>query len=445
MKAHKNGGEPNRKKQIRLRHEGIILHSFAIDTKSTYMQEKAIRKINEENPENIEKAKEIAQEVCRMLNINEKFKAVCPALSEEEFSDLEALIIKNKRVIMPIILWNDDIIDGHNRYAIATKHNIPFTTTAEEFASEEEALIWIIENQMSRRNLNDFQKIELALKKEDIIAAQAKERQGKRNDLNIPQQIGECQKGEVNETLGKMAGVSDETIRRVKIILKEATEEQKAKLRAGEVKIGKVYRELKPKPINPDKVLKGKITKEEKLAEELRNAKNLVDEIYLKQIKLAGKQRRDEEARKMRESEPVKPFDIEDSIKRGEEYRKNRTKEDIERERVLFAEECKQKEEDDRRFKEKMNNPNYWSDNFGVQETTLEGDEKRQALFKEIIEAGTKALAKKYHPDCTKGDSSLFAALQSAKDYLMSFFVGKKPSNNSKEWEESPNDNMPVG
>ena len=192
-------------------------------------------------------------------------------------------------------------------------------------------------------------------------------------------------------------------------------------------------------------MLKGKITKEEKLNEDLRNAKNLVDETYLKLIKLAGKQMRDEKARKMRESEPVKPFDFEASVKRGEEYRKNRTPEDIERERVLFAEECKQKEEDDRRFKEKMNNPNYWSDNFGVQETTLEGDEKLQALFKEIIEAGTRALAKKYHPDCTKGDSSLFATLQSAKDYLISFFVGKKPSNNSKEWEESPNDNVPVG
>ena len=55
------------------------------------------------------------------------------------------------------MLWNNILIDGHNRYEICTQHDIPFNVIYKEFASREEALIWIISTQVSRRNLTPIQ------------------------------------------------------------------------------------------------------------------------------------------------------------------------------------------------------------------------------------------------------------------------------------------------
>jgi len=44
-------------------------------------------------------------------------------------------------------------------------------------------MVWVIKNQVGRRNLEPFQRTSLVLKMEEIIRAKAKERQGTRNDL----------------------------------------------------------------------------------------------------------------------------------------------------------------------------------------------------------------------------------------------------------------------
>jgi hypothetical protein len=46
-----------------------------------------------------------------------------------------------------------------------------------EFDNEEEAKIWIIHNQLGRRNLIDYQRVELALALKPLIAKKAKEKQ----------------------------------------------------------------------------------------------------------------------------------------------------------------------------------------------------------------------------------------------------------------------------
>lgn len=71
-------------------------------------------------------------------------------------------------------------------------------------------------NQFGRRSLTSFQRSELALRLKPIIQAKAKERQGKRNDLNnITQKSAESKKSKSRETrdeLAKLAGVSHDTI-----------------------------------------------------------------------------------------------------------------------------------------------------------------------------------------------------------------------------------------
>ena len=88
--------------------------------------------------------------------IDPEFRSLLPLLDKETYAALEANIIANG-CRDSLVLWNGILIDGHNRYAICTEHDIPFTTVEKEFDSREDALIWIITNQVSRRNLNPKQ------------------------------------------------------------------------------------------------------------------------------------------------------------------------------------------------------------------------------------------------------------------------------------------------
>ena len=93
------------------------------------------------------------------LKIDPEFQGKIPPLTFEELNQLEANILRDGRIINPIIVWRGLIVDGHNRFTIAKKHpEIPFTVHEKEFASRYEAIIWICKNQLGRRNLTPEQK-----------------------------------------------------------------------------------------------------------------------------------------------------------------------------------------------------------------------------------------------------------------------------------------------
>ena len=93
------------------------------------------------------------------LKIDPEFQGKIPPLTFEELNQLEANILRDGRIINPIIVWQGLIVDGHNRYTIARTHpEIPFPVHEKEFASRYEAIIWICKNQLGRRNLTPEQK-----------------------------------------------------------------------------------------------------------------------------------------------------------------------------------------------------------------------------------------------------------------------------------------------
>ena len=110
-----------------------------------------------------------------MITINEDFAKLIPPLTEDEYAGLEASIV-SEGCRDALILWGDVLIDGHNRYRICTEHNIPYETRQMEFENRDDVLLWIMRNQLSRRNLNDFQRIELVRRYEDAVKAQAEQR-----------------------------------------------------------------------------------------------------------------------------------------------------------------------------------------------------------------------------------------------------------------------------
>ena len=90
----------------------------------------------------------------RKLTINPSFKSLIRPLSQQEYLQLEANIMADG-CREPIVIWNGVIIDGHNRYEICSRHNLPFLCEEKEFSCKEEAIAWICANQLGRRNLTD--------------------------------------------------------------------------------------------------------------------------------------------------------------------------------------------------------------------------------------------------------------------------------------------------
>ena len=83
------------------------------------------------------------------LKIDPEFQNQTPPLTDDEYKQLEENILKEGKLISPLIVWNNILVDGHNRYAILQKHpEIYFSTMPLPFESREEVLAWICKNQL---------------------------------------------------------------------------------------------------------------------------------------------------------------------------------------------------------------------------------------------------------------------------------------------------------
>ena len=88
------------------------------------------------------------------LKIDPEFSAQILPLSFDELHQLELNMIRDGKLTDPIIVWNKTILDGHNRYNLLKKHSfIEYEIKELEFSSRQEALIWICNHQLGRRNL----------------------------------------------------------------------------------------------------------------------------------------------------------------------------------------------------------------------------------------------------------------------------------------------------
>ena len=93
------------------------------------------------------------------LKIDPEFQNQIPPLTDDEYKQLEENILKEGKLLSPLIVWNNTLVDGHNRYAILQKHpEIYFSTMPLRFENREEAIAWICRNQLGRRNLTPEQK-----------------------------------------------------------------------------------------------------------------------------------------------------------------------------------------------------------------------------------------------------------------------------------------------
>jgi hypothetical protein len=177
------------------------------------------------------------------FKIDTEFRALIPELAKEELEQLEANL-KAEGCRDALVVWNGLLLDGYHRWRICDRLKIEYRTVElTECRTRKEAMVWMIRNQLGRRNLTDYARTELVLRLEPLIALQAKVNQGQRTD--IYQNSGKSVT--TDKELAKIADVSHDTVAKVKAIAKKAPEETKEKLRRGETSINREYQKIKGK------------------------------------------------------------------------------------------------------------------------------------------------------------------------------------------------------
>ena len=178
------------------------------------------------------------------LAVDPEFRDLIPPLNEEELKLLEESLVADG-CESPLIVWNGVIVDGHNRYAICRKHGIPFSIQEKNFSSRDDAMLWMLRNQLGRRNLNSYQRVELVLKFEPLVKNAAEQRMMAGKAANPVPTLAQGQtKGRTRDHLSEAAGVSHGTFAKAKKLVQSADEETKRELRAGKVTVNRAYTEL---------------------------------------------------------------------------------------------------------------------------------------------------------------------------------------------------------
>jgi ParB-like chromosome segregation protein Spo0J len=174
------------------------------------------------------------------IRINPEYASLVPELSPEEFESLKQSIKKANGLYVPIIVNQDGIIlDGHHRYKACQELGIEPKTIVREFSDKSKEQLFVIECNLIRRQLNNFQRTELALKSKPILEAIVKgnESLGGKGDRNL------TPLGRVDDRIGELAGLSRDTVRKVEKILenKRISDKIKGNLRLGKLTINEVY------------------------------------------------------------------------------------------------------------------------------------------------------------------------------------------------------------
>ena len=257
----------------------------------------------------------ITDRLTHELRIDPEFAALIPPLIPEEFAQLEQSIL-SEGCRDALVVWGNIIVDGHNRYRICTAHNIPYRTETRDFKDRNEAMLWMFQNQLARRNLTDFQRIEMVRRFEQAVKARAKERQGTRTDLSdnpmekfpqaTPVPLKSAQRNIVPKSAGsrsrdelaQMAGVGHSTYEQATAVLDNAPASIIEAARANKLSINAAYQVIKL-PEGQQQVVAERISQGEKprdVVADVRRQKTTYWDKLLKNAEKTAKEGKNVEA-----------------------------------------------------------------------------------------------------------------------------------------------------
>ena len=176
------------------------------------------------------------------LKIEPEFQELIPPLTAEEYKQLEDNIIK-EGCRDALVVWNDTIIDGHNRYEICKNHGKEFDTVDILFIDNDEAKVWIIDNQSGRRNLTDGWKYELKQERKRLLL---QKHEAERAISRVsPNDTREAESGRTRKELATELGWSTGKVAQADYVWKHGDEEIKAKVKSGDETVKGAYSQVR--------------------------------------------------------------------------------------------------------------------------------------------------------------------------------------------------------
>ncbi|PWU81204.1 MAG: hypothetical protein DLM72_08090 [Candidatus Nitrosopolaris wilkensis] len=201
------------------------------------------------------------------LSTSKEYLKLIPPLSEVEFNSLKQSIEEEGLHIPVIVNKQGVVLDGHHRFRACKELRIPLLFRTKEFKDSLEEKQFLIEVNLRRRQLNEFQRVELGYSLEDIEKERAKRRmsigghivglankkEDSDNNNEIERRVASIEatlepseeKGKVSQIIAKKIGVSTATYERGKKIIEKGTEDQKNSLRRGTMGMTNVYNQIR--------------------------------------------------------------------------------------------------------------------------------------------------------------------------------------------------------
>jgi N6-adenosine-specific RNA methylase IME4 len=199
------------------------------------------------------------------IRIKPEFRDLIIPLDKVQLNGLTESILKDG-CTDPLITWKGWLLDGHNRHAICTKHNVYYETKeVKNLGNDIEAKRWILNRQLKKRNLTKEQRMEYALQEYELARLEAAERQKKTHfkknnkaaltikqtsssqntvSLDLGSPFERENKGKTLEILAQKAGVKRATLENYKKI-REASPELKQAVLNGDMAVDKARREIR--------------------------------------------------------------------------------------------------------------------------------------------------------------------------------------------------------
>ncbi len=170
------------------------------------------------------------------------YAGLVPELTETEYQSLKESISLNGLWIPIIVNKHGVILDGHHRFRVCQELNIQTKHAVREFENDLLEKKFVIECNLKRRHLKEFQKAELGILLLPIEEELAKLTQGKRNDLTFDSNDSKVR---ARDIVAEKVGMSSTTFERAKKIIENAPDEIKQNLRDGKTTINKEYQQIR--------------------------------------------------------------------------------------------------------------------------------------------------------------------------------------------------------
>lgn len=179
------------------------------------------------------------------IKFSEYYYGLVPRPTKHEWSALDQSIALNG-LQEPITVNRDGVIlDGYTRYEICQNRKIKPEYRIKEFKDKHEELLYVLETNATRRQLNAFQRVELFYEIFKIYSEQAKENQDWRK-LNLNT------KGGALRRYSTLVGVGEKRTHAALKIIESGNEELIHQCREGTLTVNAAHKILSEDKIEPN-------------------------------------------------------------------------------------------------------------------------------------------------------------------------------------------------